>query len=358
MARLWAKVWREVARFQPWRCGPPRSSTLAASDAPSRTVASRRVEPPSRIERPLGGRLPVQPREQPGHAGLAGVGLVGAQPVLERHLRPGAGREGLLEPQQRERREAGGDDEHQRAALPEARPEAPHEARAPSLCPAGLHPSASSSGLRTGRHKAIAGGAKVKDGVVSCTIAGRSQTAAPPGARVVASLHAEGVPREPAARAPSTEAGRAEMYAVGDNVVYPCHGAGKIVKIEQRDGARPAARVPHHRVAPQPYDRADPRGERGARGSAQGRRGRRRRRGAPGAARRSHGDAREVARTLQTHPGEARHGGHPRGRPGRPQPGRAAGRQGPAHRREAVVLARPAASSPASLGSPRKARAS
>ena len=24
------------------------------------------------------------------------------------------------------------------------------------------------------------------------------------------------------------------MYAVGDNVVYPCHGAGKIVKIEQR----------------------------------------------------------------------------------------------------------------------------
>lgn len=24
------------------------------------------------------------------------------------------------------------------------------------------------------------------------------------------------------------------MYSVGDNVVYPCHGAGKIVKIEQR----------------------------------------------------------------------------------------------------------------------------
>ena len=30
----------------PWSCGPPRSSTLSTSEAPSRTVASRRVEPP------------------------------------------------------------------------------------------------------------------------------------------------------------------------------------------------------------------------------------------------------------------------------------------------------------------------
>ena len=129
-------------------------------------------------------------------------------------------------------------------------------------------------------------------------------------------------------------------FELGDNVVYPHHGAGKVLKKEAEGGARRGARVPHDQDPSQRHDRHGPvaRTPRMA--------GLRRvideetvKKVLAVLAGRRLGDAEELEPPLQAQPRQDQDRRHLRARRGRAQPRHPRAREGPLDRREADVHA-------------------